>query len=708
MRLLLERWRIPYLAFVAGITLFLGYACFDLEVDRENRLMDADNASQTEIEKTFNALFAEGDSVLIAVRRENILDSVGKALLGDLVSGLRKIEGVKTVESVADNDFTPLPFQEGLLISPDRTTAGIRLLLDSFTDNGEGLERTIEGIRSVMAPFASDTTRLAATGLPLQKFESGRLVLRDQRLFAPLSFLVLGVVLYFITGRRSGMILPLLVAGITICWTLGLYALLGYRLNMITSLLPPVIMTLSVATTIHVYMEWLHGSDPDNGERILKAVRLVYRPCLFAAITTMIGFLSLFISHTPAVRLFGLFAAFGVGVSFLIGVSGLAVGLSFFKNPPLNPNPGKSTTERYRFTDALSSLAINHPRRILAVTAVLAGISLFGLRQIESDTNLLNFLGAKTELYRDTKFIGKHLTGPNSIELLITRADGAPIQDFAEVEKIQAFQRAIGNLTHVRHSLSPADFLLSEEVRPWRNKAPLAVIAGNIDLSAYLSGDLRFSRLTLRTDAIGSMEGEKLIGQVRSIAAEKLGDTFTVKEVGEFYRVIVESNQLTASQLKSFGMALVLILLSIGIVFQSLKYTLIAIIPNVVPLLITAAVMGFFDIDLSTGTTMIASIVLGIAVDDTIHYISAFRRTFRGDVDASLRETTGSTGFTLIATTVALSSGFCIAIFGSFQPTIHFAFLSVLTMWFALACDLIVLPACLKLTFLKSEGTHSS
>ena len=163
--------------------------------------------------------------------------------------------------------------------------------------------------------------------------------------------------------------------------------------------------------------------------------------------------------------------------------------------------------------------------------------------------------------------------------------------------------------------------------------------------------------------------------------------------------MIAESNHLVASQVKSFAIALILILLAIGVVFRSIKFVGLAIIPNVIPLLMTASIMGFFAIDLSTGTAMIASVVIGIAVDDTIHYLSAFQKSFKGDCDQAIRNTTRSTGYALTSTTLALSLGFWVAMFGSFQPTVYFALLSGLTMWFALACDLLVLPACLKLTF---------
>jgi uncharacterized protein len=694
MRSLLEKWRYLYLAVIAGMTIFLGLSCLNLRVDRENRLMNADNESQSIIEEQFNKLFSEGDSVLVAVKRENILNEEGKTILRELNAGFREIKGVENVESLEDTGFSLRPYQENLQISADRTTASIRLLLNVDSADDTAMERTLDAIRQVGAEAKSDLTEVALSGLPLQKFESGRLVLRDQRIFSLLSFIVLGIVLLCITRAPSGMIFPLIVSAISIGWTLGIYTLCGFQLNMITSLLPPVIMTLSVATTIHVYQEWRNSSVTDPRERILQAVRTVYRPCLFASVTTMIGFLSLYISYIPAVRLFGVFAAIGVGISFLTGVSGLAVGLSFLKPPPPREK-GPGGSRRIQITSALSNFTIRHPRMILAISLLLASLTFFGVRQVKSNTNLLDFLGKNSELARDTEFIGKNLTGPNSIELLISRSDGGALATVEDLREISSLESSLLKIPHLRHVLSAADFLPEE----LPGTVPLSAVRDQIDLSKFLSDDFRFLRMTLRCEAIGTDEGEVVIAKVKDTIDGESDAKFTVQVIGEFYRVIIESNQLTSSQIKSFGIALALILCSIGIVFRSIRYMLIAVIPNVVPLLFTAAVMGFADIPLSAGTMMIASVVLGIAVDDTIHYLSAFRRTYRSSADEAIRHTTAETGFTLIATTIALSLGFLVAIFGSFQPTVYFGLLSGLTMWFALACDLIVLPACLKLSF---------
>lgn len=697
MLLFRNSFRIPYLILVACLTGFFGYHCMHLRVDHDNRSMDADNEFQAGVDREFRDLFDEGESILVALKRADILNDSGKELIRNLERDFTKIDGIEQVTSLSENDFLVSKYHEGLLISRDREMAGISLELRRFTDNGESLGGVVEEVRAIANEYASDDVAVFVTGLPLHKFEAGRMVGRDQKIFSPLAFFILGVVLLCITRHFSGLILPLAVAAITICWTLGLYSILGHSLNIITSLLPPVMMTLAVTTSIHLYLHWAQNSEGDNQQRIVAAIRSLYRPCLFASLTTAIGFLSLLMSHTPAVRLFGLFAAIGVLISYIVGVSGLAVGLSYFKE-----RPGFSQNSKGWLSwilDKGAALSIDHSGKIIFATAVVTVLGAFGLQMVKSNTDILRFLGSDTRLYRDTMVVDQNLTGVNTIELLVQRSDGKALSGYDELERLESFEQSVRQLSHVSHCLSIADLFAEPEASQARNTLSFKDLINNFESDKYISSDLKTARITVRSEAIGTHAGAQLVDGVRKAAELDLGEEYTLREAGSFHRVITESNHLVATQIKSFGIAIGLILLSIGIVFRSFEYMVLAIIPNVIPLVMTAAIMGFFRIDLSTGTAMIASVVLGVAVDDTIHYLSAYRESVRqtGDCRLSLRRTTASTGFALVSTTLALSLGFWVAIFGSFQPTVYFALLSGLTMWFALICDLLVLPASLKL-----------
>ncbi len=688
---LLTKGRVPGLALVVVITTFSAWQCLGLRVDRENRSMRSDSEELGRVEAEFESRFGKEEALLAAVQGCDLATEEGRGFLRDLAANFAAIEGTAGVSSLADTGFAILPFQEGLFVSADRRTTGLAIQLDQFDDDGASLERIIGEARRIADGHTRGGTRVALTGLPLEKYESARLVLRDQRIFSPLSLLVLGVVLLWVTRDLRATSVILLIAGITICWTLGCYALSGRTLNMVTSLLPPVVMTISVAASIHVYLEWEGGGGGNAGT--VAALRKLHLPCLFAAITTIIGFLSLVLSHTPAVRSFGLFAGLGVGFGFFLGTGFLAVCLSYLKPRPA----GRRGHLLADFLGWAAPLPLKHPKKVVALAVVLAAAGTSGIGRVENNTDLLRFLGEENRLVEDTRFIEEHLTGTNTIELVLTRADGSPFAP-EDLEKARDFAGGVEQLPHVRHTLGPWDlaeipaFPTSDRLRPPSR-------------NSHLSGDGGTVRITARIDSIGTREGAGLIDRIHGLCDSKFGDSIRLEEAGDFNRVVVESNELTASQLRSFGVAIVLILLSIGLVFRSPLFLALAILPNVAPLLMAGAIMGFAGIDLSTGTAMIASVVIGLAVDDTIHFLAGFRRTFDGDCAAALLETARTSGFAIVATTLTLSAGFWVAIFGSFQPTVHFALLSGLTMWFALAFDLFVLPACLRLAHGRPRST---
>jgi predicted RND superfamily exporter protein len=178
-----------------------------------------------------------------------------------------------------------------------------------------------------------------------------------------------------------------------------------------------------------------------------------------------------------------------------------------------------------------------------------------------------------------------------------------------------------------------------------------------------------------------------------------LNGAYRYEVTGVFHQIAVGSQRIVRDQVITFATALVLVVVLIGLAFRSLTIMCVALVPNLLPLLVSAAVMAAMAIDLSTGTAMIASVAIGLAVDDTIHYLARFRRERRGgraSADA-IRATTVGTGRVLTMTSIVLAMGFWVGVLGSFTPTIYFSLFSGLTMLGALVCDLLVLPACLTL-----------
>jgi predicted RND superfamily exporter protein len=224
-------------------------------------------------------------------------------------------------------------------------------------------------------------------------------------------------------------------------------------------------------------------------------------------------------------------------------------------------------------------------------------------------------------------------------------------------------------------------------------------------LHKMIAPDFRVARVNVRIRAIGTAAAAPLAAAIEREARRIFGPAYEVAPTGAFYHVVQDSNRLVRSQVRSLSLAVGLVVLAIGLSFRSPGITLIALIPNVMPIVWTGGLMGALGIDLSTGTTMIASSVLGLVVDDTIHYLTHFHRVLRGDPAAAVRHATTRVGTPLTMNNLVLVLGFWVGCFGSFKPTIYFSLLSGLTMISALVCDLLVTPACLLLYYRRRRQT---
>jgi predicted RND superfamily exporter protein len=740
---------VPCGVVVVALTVLLGSFAARAPVEQSNASMNARNEARNAAYADYRRTFGNDEIVLLAVTHPHLLSAEGLRLVDEITTAAAAIDGVARAESLTSvrqlvhGEFgaedAPLverpfdrpgvsdeiaraldrnPWLSGLLVSADRRTAGIALEIEDIPGDDLYRGRAIEALRTLARSRAGHGVRLHLTGITVQKHDVARFVEADRRRVLPLSAGVLALALWLIFRRWSGVLLPLATTLVAVAWTLGLYAALGYSVNVITSLLPPVIMVLSISTGVHLYEAWLdpapaHASRREMASATLRA-KLV--PSFLTALTTALGLVSLAVSEIPAVRQFGIFAAAGVMISFLLNVTLLPLGFATLAPPDPRKRPARG--RRARLLDRLARLSIGRPVAILSLAACVSLVSLAGIASIRNNTDLVRFLHRDSRLYRDTMFIDRNLAGVNALELVVRRADGAPLTSVGDVRRLAAFQDEIRRLEDVGAVLGLAD--LVAQVHRAEEDLPQARLPDDADDLLYcfdlleasddprigrlITPDLTAAHLTVRVRAVGTSRAQVLIDRILAAAGSELGNAYELLPTGAFYNVTMDSNRLVSSQVKSLSLALVTVLLALAAVFRSLKLLLAALIPNLLPILWTGGLMGATGIDLSSGTAMIASVVLGIAVDGTIHYLARFRREHLGDPAAAVRATTSATGRALIGASVVLALGFWVGALGSFRPTIHFSVLTGLAILGALVCDLLVLPACLVLVRPRARG----
>ncbi len=746
---LLTAGRRPLLILLLSITLLMAAGLTQLRVEEDTRSMTSIRPEQQQHQQRLRELFGNDEVLMVSLTPPLLLSQSGLELLAELTARIGALDGVARVLSLGNAgqsaagrygaEERPLlekddggafavgklrdslqrnPLYQDLLISADRRTAGLLVVPADRPDDARHLPDLIRGLRTLLGEYG-DRAEVHLTGVAVQKNDVAELIRRDQRTVLPLVVAVLTTLLAVAFRRPGGVLLPLAATAVSLVWTMGLYALCGYQLNTISALLPPVVMILAVSNSVHLYNGWLHADGSDRRRSELLAARFgeLLAPCGFTALTTAFGLLSLTLSSIPAVRQFGLFAALGVLFSLLVSLLVVPIGLSFQPLPDRRTRSGIGLLRR--LLDGVAGLTIRRARTVLAAAVLLLALAALGLPRLQNNTNLVGFLLDRAPLVIDTAYIDRHLGGVNALEFMLSRSDGRPLDGVADYRALERFEQRTSERPGVAKVISVLPLLrqlhraetggektaLPENGSDLHYELELLARSKQHDQAArYLTDDRRTARFSILLHDIGSRSALALTEQLEHAGQEIFAAEYRLVPTGSYYQVILDSQRLVGDMLKSFSLSLFLVMLAILALLRSFRLTLLAVIPNIIPILWTLGLMGFLRIDLSTGTAMIGAVAFGLAVDDTIHYLVHFRRVRSLGVETAVRTTTTRIGRALLITTLALALGFWTGCFGSFKPTIYFSLLVGGTLLGALLCDLLVLPASLVLWPSASRG----
>lgn len=748
---LLTKGRHGFLA--AVILLSAGFApfAFRVPVERNDDSMVSRGEAEQRADSEFRRNFG-GEETLLTVTHPRLLEPEGLRLVDRLTEQAGALEGVSRVYSLTNAKqvvagpagaetapLVPRPFDRpgnrdrilsalsdnprisSLLVSPDRHTAAITIETGDRPGDRPSRDHVIPALRLIIARNAGEA-ELHLSGIGVQKHDVAEFIRRDKAVLVPLSVLVLMVLLGVAFRRISGVLIPMAVKGTSLVWTMGIYALAGFSLNPITALLPPLIIVLSISTSVHLYSEWLDlsGTPEDRIRLIVRETRTLFAPCLYTALATAIGLLSLLASDTPAVRQFGVFGALGVLISFAASITLVPLALSFLPlpgqghpAPAAGPSPG--------ILQGAARLAGGHPSWIMAAALLLAAAGVVGIARIRNNTDLVRFLKTGAPLYRDTIFIDRNLGGVYSLEMLLSRKDGSPLTTPGDIRRIAAFQEMAARQEHVADVYSVADpiRLVSRAETGGKSQGlpeseddllyDFDLMQADREqsfLGKLMTKDLTTARISVRIHAVGTAAAAPLIRTIEEKGKELFGDSYSLVPTGSFHQITRDSNRLVRRQVMSLTLCLAVILLAVRLLFRSTRLALLALFPTLVPILLAGGLMGFLGIDLSTGTAMIFPVALGLIVDNTIHYVSRYLRERGGDVREAIGRTNAGAGRPIAASSLILAFGFSVGAFGSFKPTIHFSLLTGVTMLASLACVLLLLPSGLVLADHARRAKH--
>ena len=697
----------------------------------------------------FREEFGGQRTLLIALQSERLFTPENLAFIRDVTEDIERVETVDRVQSLSTANIV-----RSLSASADDEDAGIEvqpLLDDDLTQPGAA-ERVRRGalddallrgdlvsedgtVTAIIVSFDEDRIDAVRSGvidrihqlvdprLPegmrahyngsLEISETyNRITLENTRnLTPPILLLTVGAIfLMFRSWRITGLLMVAVL--VSTVWTMGLFVLMGFTYNILASMLPPLVIILAIADDVHIVQHFNHElrATGDKQHAFVSSVQHLFVPLLGASGTTALGLLSLATSEVVAVRSFGVGAAVGVMVDFVMSLVFVPTLLMWLK-----PEPGIAPQERYLLVpmQRVARFSIRYAKPVLATTVALMALSAAGIAALRVDTNHVNFFAEEHPLHVSADVIDRQLSGIYSFNVLLEGEPGS-MKAPDTLRRMEELRLRLERLPFVKKVTSVADYVkrVNRELNGGGEAAAVVPASaeaiaqelfvfelsddGRAELERLVASDYSRSQISVK---LASMSSDLVFEQINRAEEEAAavfagsGVTPTVTGSGRIFATL--DHYLVVSQLSSFGTAFITVFAVIFIVFRSARFGLLGIVANALPVCAVLALMGWLGISLNVATVMVASVALGIVDDDTIHFIGRFRREAARGADSAraIELATMHEGRASLTTAIINSIGYGIMIFSAYKPTAWFGGLLAVTMMVAFLAEVLVVPA---------------
>jgi predicted RND superfamily exporter protein len=489
-----------------------------------------------------------------------------------------------------------------------------------------------------------------------------------------------------------------------------------------SSMMPTMIIAIGVAASVHILSEfWLYYEKiGDLREAIRQTLYLVGPRCLVTSLTTAAGFMAMSISPIKTLSHMAWYSAIGVLASFVFTVTLLMFFLSFGK-PRVSKGRSAFFTgmsqKASRVLQAFAAFNIKYPKQLLAFFLVVFLTSLYGITQLKINSNFIDEFSDRVEVKHTTKFIDEVMGGTGGLVYMFDTGQPDGIKNPAVLKEIERLQEEanrhdflvkktysvvdlIKELNQSFHADDPAYYRIPDSREMIAQLLLVYEVSGGDELSEYVSSDYSRANLRLRCRNTHTSLFQQLQNDMDAyMDANPIQHAeVTLTGIGRLWIKLIE--HITDSQIKGLSLAFMIIAAMMCFIFRSVKVGMIAMIPNITPVFLTLGLMGLLGVDLDYTKLLIATVAIGIAVDDTIHMVTRYNHEYQrtGNYELALYNTFESVGRALVITTLVLVCGFLVFIFSVLTSMMLFGLLLAFTVFLALVADFLLMPA-LMLTF---------
>ena len=622
-------------------------------------------------------------------------------------------------QAIKNKLFDSLPFYKGIIYNPE--SGAVQTMVALKKDVAKSRKRIgfiINKVKPLLEKY-QQTYQLPVktSGLLYIKALNAKVLEKEIPLFIGLSLLVTGLIIFFFFRTGSPIIISLLIVSIGVMWSFGIMGLLRYQISILTAIIPPLVIVIGVPNAIFLINKYqqeiqLHGNQAKSLQRVITKTG---NAILMTNITTAIGFGTFVIVKNDLLREFGIVAALSILSIFILSILLIPIIYSYRKVPKEKHLEHLNKKWINKFIDWLTVTVRHRQKLIFGVTILFIILGIIGAFKIHVSGSMLSDLPKNSVFYKDIKFFEKEFGGILPLEFMVDTRRKKGAFKLPVLKKTDKFQDEINDLPELSQPVSIVNLTKFTKQAFYNGDPKYYQLPSSHEknfilpyiknskrngslLRSYTDSLQRYLRITtfmkdIETDKMEDIENYLELKQKKYFPKKK----YDVIMTGQAKLYLKGTHYLIDNLAVSLGLAILLIFIFIAWMFGgSFKMALISLIPNLLPLLITAGVMGYAGIPLKPSTILIFSIAFGISVDDTIHYLAKLRQELRhhnGKVKRSVYKALHETGISMFYTSIVLFFGFLVFVLSSYGGTVALGALISFTLLMAMFSNLLLLPA---------------
>ena len=761
------KYRLALIVAISLITAFMGYHASRVEMSYDfARAVPLDDPDMIDLNK-FRAQFGEdGNLIAVAVKDSALYQLKNFEAYRLFTDDIKRIPGVKQALSLP---FLPLiqkdtantrfytqrlfpdtitsqgqldsllqvaldqKIYSNLLLNPKNGAAMMIVSVPKEVMNSSRREVVVDGLQEAGQKFQRDTNiEVHYAGLPFIRTLVTNAVRKEMQIFLIASALVTGLIMFAFFRSFRAVLFSMIIIGVVVVWTLGTIALLGYKITLLSGLIPPVIVTIGITNAIYLlnkyHLEYAKTKDK------LDAIRVVVLKMGLATfltnLTVAIGFLTLLSTDVIILREFGIVAGVNIMALFFVSLIMIPGIFSWLPIPTEKHLRHLNFPIMTAFLSLIDVFVHRNRAMIYIGSIVLALVSAYGIFQLYSVSYMVDDIPEKSVIKRDLKFVETNFDGIMPLEFVVEfhGKKRRPILEIQNLQRVEQFENFLDSISMMSPPFSILSFVKASKQAYFNNNPEkfsipvsnyerafiLRYMRGQTDSTGLAASfvDSTFSkmRISTRIADIGSVRLDSLVQviepRMKAIFASTERDSISSDVTGTT-KIFIKGNKFLIENLReSLLLAFILITVSMAILFANARMIIISLLPNLLALMITAGLMGYFNIPLKPSTALIFSITFGISVDNSIRFLAKYRQEILTNnfyIPRAVSDSIMETGKSIIYTSIVLFAGFIIFAFSSFGGTIALGLLTSITLVISMFTNLILLPA-LIMTFDKPKG----